>query len=68
MVKMNKNTKKRTPKNTTRAAAVKWVAKKFECTNGYVYGVLDKTFSGGISNEVRKAYDEKYAELQQVLS
>ncbi len=65
---MNKSTKRRIT-DRKKTEAVHWVAKQYDCTTAYVYGVLNGTYSNnGRAEDILKAYREKYAELQQVLS
>lgn len=67
---MNKGRKIYKPYDANRAAAVKWVAKKFEVTEVYVRqcdNYPNKTTSD-LADEIRKALREKYNELKAILS
>lgn len=64
---MNKNNKKFSPRDPQRTAAVKWVAKKMGISTAYVYEIISGKFEGGISPEIRKAYNHKYSELKSIL-
>jgi hypothetical protein len=58
-------TKKR---DNVRAEAIKIIAKQFGCTGQNVrYVINNPAYSYGISEEIRKAYSKKYAELKRVL-
>lgn len=61
---MLKNKYDRGPK----AQAVKWVAKKFNVEADYVRKAINNTSTGGITDDLRKAYATKYQELKEVLS
>lgn len=45
-----------------------WAAEQFQCTTAYVYGVVRGDFKGGRADEIKKAYDKKYAEIKKVLA
>ena len=52
-----------------RAQVVKWVAKKFNCSEYYVRKVDNNpSLTGGSCEEIRKAYRTKYAEMQQLMA
>lgn len=65
---MNKNTKKTVRRDREKTQAVYWVAEKFEVTIQYVYGVLNGQHTAGRHEEIKKAFQEKYNELQSILN
>lgn len=67
MDKSKKKTK-RPPYDVKRAAAIKWVATKFKVTEPYVRNVLNGFATYGQSDEIKQAFNQKYAEIKQVLS
>jgi hypothetical protein len=64
---MGKNSKKEIA-DRIKTIAVHAVAKECSVTTAYVYGVVKGTYINGKSDDVKKAYNEKYTELQQILS
>jgi len=54
--------------DANRAAAIKWTAAKFGCTREYVRAVILGTSKGGRTAEILKAFQDKYAEIQELLS
>jgi hypothetical protein len=46
-----------------RAMAVKAVAEKYQCTTSHVRACINGTWNGGNSDEIRKAYNQKYIKL-----
>lgn len=54
--------------DSTKAQTVKWVAKKFQVEPGYVRQAINRDANGGITDELRKAYQKKYEELKAILS
>ncbi len=65
---MNKGKVIRRPKDRIKSSAAEWVAKKFGVDKNYVYAILRGTFKYGIAAEVKKAYEQKYAELKEILN
>lgn len=59
---------KHKPYDAKRAFAVKYVAVKFDCTSSHVRAIITGKFDGGRAEEIRRAFNEKYAELKSVLS
>jgi hypothetical protein len=52
-----------------RALAVKYVVKKFDVSEMYVYKIAaDSNRTGGLADEIRKAYRAKYAELKEIIA
>lgn len=64
----SKKKAKRQPYDLKRAAAVKWTAREFRVTEPYVRNVLNGLATYGLSDDIRRAFNKKYAELKQVLS
>jgi hypothetical protein len=61
------STKKRS--DPFRALAVKWVSRKYDVSEGYVYNIASNSnLYGGLADEIRKAYRAKYEELKQTLA
>ena len=51
-----------------RAEVVKSIARKFSVTEGYVRQCIAGTANSGRSEEIRKAYNEKYELIKALLS
>lgn len=55
--------------NPLRAQAVKWVSRKYNVSEGYVYNIdSNSNLNGGLADEIRKAYRAKYEELKQAVA
>ena len=66
---MNENTEKRRPKSDAmKTLCVNYLSKQFEVDRNYIYAILKGTLKPPISDDVKSAYNKKYAELKQVLS
>lgn len=63
---MSKDSKK--TYDGVRAVAIKWTADKFGVTREYVRAAIYQTSTGGRTEEILRAYRQKYQELKQVLS
>lgn len=64
---MTNITKKRTGHDRIKTQTVFYVANMFNVSTAYVYGVLRGDFKGVTPDEIKKAFDVKYAELKKAL-
>ena len=60
--------KKRTVRDREKTLSVFNVAAQFGVSEAYVYGTLRGDFKGTTPDEIKKAFDKKYAELKKVLA
>lgn len=63
---MNKGSSKKY--DAKRAEVVKFIAKEMGITEGYVRQCIAGTAHSGRAEEIKRAFNKKYAEVQQVLS
>lgn len=54
--------------DANRAAAVKYTAAQYGCSEAYVRSILAGTRKGGRSEELRMVYNDKYKALQKLLT
>lgn len=53
--------------DSVRPIAIKWVADKYKVSREYVRAAIYGTCKGGRTDELKKAFDTKYAELKAVI-
>lgn len=63
---MNKGSLKKY--DAKRAEVIKYIAREMGVTEGYVRQCVAGTVTVGRADEIKKAFNRKYAELQQLLS
>ncbi len=63
---MNKGSLKKY--DAKRAEVIKYIARKMEVTEGYVRQCIAGTATAGRAEDIKRAFNEKYAQVKQVLS